>query len=110
MDSGLSLPQIGDEEIHASQAAVRALVVHRLELIWRTVEPHVDGSRQEEGWSPDVRFVEAGIRCLDRLAAVYRLRDPQRQDPGGQEAGQDAREVAERALLEVEERMRGAGI
>lgn len=107
MDSGLALPQIGDQELQDSQPAVRALVVHRLEQIWATIEPHVDGSRAGEGWQPDVRFVEAGIRCLDRLARVYRLQDPGRGDQEGLEASVDAREVALRALLEVEARMGG---
>jgi hypothetical protein len=107
MDSRLSLPQIGDQELQDSQAAVRALVVHRLELIWATIEPHVNGSRVEEGWSPDVRFVEAGIRCLDRLARVYRLQDPGRGDQESLESTTDAREVALRALDEIEARMAG---
>lgn len=107
MDSRLALPQIGDQELQDSQPAVRALVVHRLEQIWSVIEPHVDGSRAEEGWQPDVRFVEAGIRCLDRLARLYRLQDPGRSDDGVSEATLDAREVALRALAEVEARMGG---
>lgn len=110
MDSGLTMPTVGEKEIQDSQDAVRALILHRLEQIWRTVEPHVDGSRTEEGWSPDVRFVEAGIRCLDRLALLYRLKDPARGDQGVVEASVDAREVALKSLLEVEARMGAAGI
>jgi hypothetical protein len=63
---------IGEEELHDSAPLVRALVVQRLELLWRNVEPHVDGSLSK----PDPRFIEAGIRLLDRLNRLYRLDDP----------------------------------
>lgn len=98
------LPGITDEHLRASAPYVRKLLLDRLEMIWSTVEPHVNGSRQEEGWSPDVRFVEAGIRCLDRLAKLYRLDQPVPADPGAQDASTDQRELARRGLDELEAR------
>jgi hypothetical protein len=59
---------IGEEEVTRSQPMVRALLVQRLEQIWNQCQPHVDGSVK-----PDPRFIEAGIRVLDRLAKLYRL-------------------------------------
>lgn len=104
-DRGLpSLPGITDEHIRRSGPAVRKLLLDRLEMIWRTVEPHVDGSRQEDGWQPDVRFVEAGIRCLDRLAKLYRLDQPVPADPSAGDASVDQRELARRGLDELEGR------
>lgn len=73
-------PQRGirDEEIHDSAPLVRALMVERLEQIWSVCEPHVTGSVGK----PDPRFIEAGIRVLDRIARLYRLDQPV---PGSQE-------------------------
>jgi hypothetical protein len=67
-------PQRGirDEEIHDSAPLVRALMVERLEQIWSVCEPHVTGSVGK----PDPRFIEAGIRVLDRIARLYRLDQP----------------------------------
>jgi hypothetical protein len=63
---------IRDEELHDSAPLVRALVVQRYEQIWSTVEPHVTG----EVGKPDPRFIEAGIRVLKELTALYRLHAP----------------------------------
>lgn len=62
---------IGDEQVANSAPMVRALLVQRLEQIWSQCEPHVTGNVK-----PDPRFIEAGIRVLDRLARLYRLDSP----------------------------------
>jgi hypothetical protein len=62
---------IGEEEVAGSAPMVRALLVQRLEQVWSVVQPHVDGTVK-----PDPRFIEAGIRVLDRLAKLYRLELP----------------------------------
>ena len=62
---------IGEEEVAGSAAMVRALLVQRLEQIWSTCSPHVTGEVK-----PDPRFIEAGIRVLDRLSKLYRLDEP----------------------------------
>jgi hypothetical protein len=59
---------IREEDVAASAPMVRALLVQRLEQIWSQCEPHVTGELK-----PDPRFIEAGIRVLDRLAKLYRL-------------------------------------
>lgn len=63
---------IGDEQLASNAPLVRALVVERLELIWRTCQPHIEGLMGK----PDPRYVEAGIRVLDRLMRLYRLDTP----------------------------------
>jgi hypothetical protein len=63
---------IADEQVAESAPLVRALVVERLEKIWRTCEPWITGTAGK----PDPRFVEAGIRVCDRLTRLYRLDDP----------------------------------
>lgn len=78
MDLDLSGPrQIGDEELADAAPRVRALVLERLEQVWATCAPHVDGTLARAGERVDPRFVEAGIRVLDRLAKLYRLDSPQ---------------------------------
>lgn len=59
---------IREEDVAASAPMVRALLVQRLEQIWSQCEPHVTGAVKA-----DPRFIEAGIRVLDRLARLYRL-------------------------------------
>lgn len=96
---------IGDEQIHDSAPLVRALLVERLEQIWSTCQPHVTG----EVGKPDPRFVEAGIRVLDRLARLYRLDQPV---PGSDQVageGVDRAALVEAGLRELESRM-GNGI
>ena len=63
---------IGDEQLVSNAPLVRALVVERLEMLWRTCQPFIDGSAGR----PDPRFVESGIRVLDRLMRLYRLDTP----------------------------------
>lgn len=63
---------IGEEQLAGSAPLVRALVVQRLELMWRTCEPFIT---TEQG-KPDPRFIEAGIRITDRLTKLYRLDSP----------------------------------
>jgi hypothetical protein len=94
---------IGEEELHSSAPLVRALVVQRLELLWRNVEPHVDGSLSK----PDPRFIEAGIRLLDRLNRLYRLDAPATgQDESPQELVSTSQLVL-KELEALEERLSG---
>ena len=113
-----AMPGIRDEEISESAPAVRALLVHRLEQIWNTIteggrynrpDATPGGARQEDGWSPDPRFIEAGIRCLDRMAKLYRLDQPVAAAIGHADASVDQRELVARSLDEVEARMRDGG-
>lgn len=71
---------ITDENVNQSQPLVRALLVQRLEQIWRTCEPHIEVPVDGEGsplYKADPRFVEAGIRVIDRLSRIYHLEQPQ---------------------------------
>lgn len=93
---------IGEEEIAASSPMVRALLVQRLEQVWATCAPHVTGEVK-----PDPRFIEAGIRVLDRLERLYRLSAPvpALNLPSG--AGTDElRALAIDQLAEIEARMK----
>ena len=97
----LSGKGIGDEQVSESAPLVRALVVQRLEQIWSTCEPHVTGAAGK----PDPRFIEAGIRVIKELVALYRLHDPQ---PGSEQSDGDLiprSELVLAGIRELEQRM-----
>lgn len=101
---------ISDENVAESAAFVRALVVARLEQAWRACDPHIQVQRNPETgliMRPDPRFIEAGIRILDRLSTLYRLTNPQMVST---DTYQDTRagieESARNALESMESRLR----
>ena len=91
---------LGEDQLSESAPFVRALLVQRLEQIWSVCEPHVTGEQKA-----DPRFVEAGIRVLDRLAKVFRLDQPV---SGGQDEREQDPEILRAAargqLAELEAR------
>lgn len=97
---------LSDEDLSRQAGLVRALLVQRLEQIWRTVEPHVNGNLEAEGLKPDPRFIEAGIRVLDRLSKVYRLDDPVRANEEDARIRVDPAVLVSSQLLELEARVR----
>lgn len=93
---------IGEEQVSGSAPLVRALVVERLELMWRNCEPHIDGTMGK----PDPRFMEAGIRIVDRLSRLYRLDAPQQADNEPDSITTvDKRELAAHALAALEQKL-----
>lgn len=107
MDSDLVPGKAGisDEQVAAASPMVRALVVERLEKIWRACEPYILPP-ETEGYQPkpDPRFVEAGIRVTDRLIALYGLLKPSGQgedDDQGALEGERAAAVAKVAELQA---------
>jgi hypothetical protein len=113
-DDGVLVPGkhgIDDEQVAESAPMVRALVVARLEMIWRACEPHIMPPPPETEYDiprkPDPRFVEAGIRVNDRLIALYGLL---KTNPGvekGEETSTVAVEQALTRLRALEERVTG---
>jgi len=100
---------IGEDEVAQSAPMVRALVVQRLEMIWRNCEPHIQLTPEdlEIGRRPDPRFIEAGIRVNDRLIALYGLLKPQQSsDPGPEEGVEALRAGAEAAVRALEAKIR----
>ena len=100
---------IGDEQVAEAAPMVRALVVARLEMIWRACEPHIMPPPPEAGElqrRPDPRFVEAGIRVNDRLISLYGLL---KTNPGldkPEETSQEQVDSALERLREIEGRLR----
>ena len=99
---------ITDEQVAASSPMVRALVVSRLELMWRACEPHILPEDDDLGpRKPDPRFVEAGIRITDRLIALYQLLKPAASEEEAETSTKDLVEAAVAAATELEARVRG---
>ena len=99
---------ISDEQVSESAPMVRALVVARLEMIWRACEPHIMPPPPEPGdlpRRPDPRFVEAGIRVNDRLISLYGLLKPQAGVEVGEESSQEDVKAALSRLKELEARL-----
>ena len=102
----LQLPEgagISDEHLNTDAPYVRAIVIQRLEQAWRACEPHLVVQHNPETglvMRPDVRFVEAGIRIVDRLASIYRLHAPGKSSDGERE---DREAVAARVLASIED-------
>ena len=97
---------INEEQVAESAGFVRALVVQRLEQVWRACEPHInpDEDALGLGFRRDPRYIEAGIRVLDRLTAIYGLLKPHsvQADPdAGSSVDQRAALVRELEDLEV---------
>lgn len=94
---------INDEQVAEASPMVRALVVQRLEKIWRACEPYIIPPQDEElVRKPDPRFVEAGIRVTDRLIALYGLLKPSNQ---GEDDRPEALEGERTQALEHLERL-----
>lgn len=87
---------LGEDQLATNAPYVRALLVQRLEQTWSVCEPHVTGQVKS-----DPRFVEAGIRVLDRLAKLFRLDQPV---SGGQdEADQNPEILRQAARAQIRE-------
>jgi len=99
---------INEEQVAESAPGVRALVVQRLEMVWRACAPHINPSQLdlEEGLRRDPRYIEAGIRVLDRLTAIYGLTKPsQHQADPDQGSSTDQRAAVARFVEELEQRL-----
>lgn len=104
---------INEELVSESAPYIRALVVQRLEQVWRACEPHInpDPEDLEAGFRRDPRYIEAGIRVLDRLTAIYGLLRPHQvqADPdAGSSSDQRAQLV--RQLEELEQKVHRPGV
>ena len=70
--------------------------------MWRACEPHINA----EAGKPDPRFIEAGIRIVDRLTRLYRLDAPQQAENEPDSVSRvDQRELAAAALAELEQKL-----
>lgn len=95
-------PEVTEEMLAESAGRARWLIMGRLEKIWKTCEPHIDGSRlEEQGSPPDPRWAEIGLRALDRLVKLQRLDRPAVAVPEDDEPADEAR-TREAILAQLE--------
>lgn len=67
---------LDDGTISTDAPYIRALIAQRLELVWRACLPHIDGSREADGYSVSAPLVDVGLRALKELSKIYRLDNP----------------------------------
>ena len=93
-----------EDDITEAAPRVRAQTLMRLEQIWEACQPHITGDMGK----PDPRFIDAGIRCLDREIKLYRLDQPTVTASTAATPTQEAVRAALRAqVAELESRLPG---
>ena len=100
--------RIDEEHVASAAPGVRALVVQRLEQVWRACEPHILATQQdiEDGFRRDPRYIDAGMKVLDRLSGIYGLLKPhQTQADPDTGSSQDQRLAVAKLVAELEERL-----
>ena len=112
MEELSATPGIGitDENIAESMPLVRALIVQRLEQAWRACDPHIQVQVNPDTglvMRPDPRFIEAGIRIIDRLGDIYRIRTPQTSNMLTDEGLEPVRAQVRAQIEAMEARMKG---
>lgn len=105
-------PQITDEDLVRSAPAVRALLVSRLEAMWRPIEVAMQVA-QDPALPVDPRLLEIGIRLVDKEAQLYGITRPkpvveEERELEGLDVGVDRRAMIEDRLKQIEERFRKA--
>lgn len=98
-----ALHPLDDTELARQAPLVRAIVAQRLEDVYKICAPHILGDVDRV----DPRFVEAGIRALDRLTRLFRLDQPAAPLPDPDARPIDAATVVANGLRELEARIRG---
>lgn len=108
---GPRMPEISDEQLEASKAAVRYQQIMRYEKMYRVVDGRLDDDLDEDadGRPLDPRFIELGIRILKEEAALYQLGKPVQQqeeeeDPSIQGVDRGAIVLAQLEDLEAKRR------
>jgi hypothetical protein len=101
--------RITEEDLEASKPAVRALLVSRLEQLWRPVA--VALKDDEEGFRPiDARTQEIGLRICREMALLYRMEKgpPLGHSDDEQPMGEavDRYALVEAKISEIEQKVR----
>lgn len=77
-----SLLSLTDRDLAAKRPEHRALVLARLEMLWQACEPHVRGvDAAGDRFFPDYRYVDLGMRIMDRLVRVLTVLAPDEVAP-----------------------------
>lgn len=106
-----ALPRITDEDLEASRATVRALLVGRYEALWRPVQNAL-AVAEDPALPVDPRLLELGIRINKELSTLYgltsrRIPPPEDEPDEGLDPSVDRRAMIEERLMEIERRVQG---
>lgn len=106
-----NLMSLTDQEMASRRPELRAMALSRLEMLWRACEPHVTGlDAQGEPMFPDYRYVDLGMRIMDRQIRLLRVLAADPPEPDKVVEGRDPNAVkASRDLDAIEARLRARG-
>lgn len=99
--------ELTDEQVREQGPAIRGQLIQRLERLWQLIEAEIERGELEQHQDP--RFLDLGLRTLDRIAKLYRLLDAPKAVP--EEAEDDAmvslrqRQMVEQQLRELEQKI-----
>lgn len=102
--------RITDDDLEASRATVRALVVSRYEALWKPVENALSVA-EDPALPVDPRLLELGVRITKELSQLYELNRrrnlaPEEEEDEGLDPAVDRRALVLARLEEIEERAR----
>ena len=93
--------ELTEEQVQEQQPAIRGQLINRLEWLWRATSAEIERGELEQRLDP--RFVELGMRTLDRIMKLYRLLDTPK---AGIEEPEDETVVTLRQRQQVEQQLR----
>ena len=105
------LLSLSDQELASKRPELRGQVLGRYELLWAACEPHVKGKDAAgEPMFPDYRYVDLGMRILDRVTRLLQVMKPDLPEVETVVEGRDPNVVkASRDLDAIEARLRDRG-
>lgn len=108
-----SMPEITDDNLVEAAPRVRALVMSRLEYMWKQVQQHLTEAEAGDRML-DPRMLEIGKGLMKEVAGIYRLGSvapPAVEEVDEVQAAYDRRQIVAAKLdeLEAKRRARDAG-
>ena len=94
-------PRLDEEKLAETAPVVRAEILHRLETLWKALQPWIDGREDTDGIvaRPDPRLVASALTCLKQLSNLTRLDQPR---PGSDETKPVPAEILAKVVKELE--------
>jgi hypothetical protein len=93
--------ELTDEQVREQGPAIRGQLIQRLEHLWQLIEAEIERGELEQHQDP--RFLDLGLRTLDRIAKLYRLLEAPKAVP---EEAEDESMVSLRQRQLVEQQLR----
>jgi hypothetical protein len=105
MPAGMDVPvlahELTDDQVREQQPMVRGQLITRLEWLWKITEAEIERGELEQRQDP--RFMELGLRTLDRIMKLYRMLDAPKT---AVEEPEEETVVSLRARQQVEQQVR----